>query len=69
MVASNPTSELTTNNGTTWHAYERSCGSFARSIRFPVAVDTEAAKASYLDGVLKVEVPKKQAESRRIEIA
>ena len=42
---------------------ERSYGSFTRSFTLPSTVDTEAIKAEYKNGVLRVEMPKR-AESK-----
>ncbi|HTS13685.1 MAG TPA: Hsp20/alpha crystallin family protein [Candidatus Limnocylindrales bacterium] len=42
---------------------ERAYGSFSRSFSLPTTVDTEAIKASYKNGVLSVELPKR-AESK-----
>jgi len=42
---------------------ERSCGSFTRSFTLPSTVNTEAIKAEYKNGVLRVEMPKR-AESK-----
>jgi HSP20 family protein len=54
-----------------FHLVERSFGSFARSISLPFEVDTNAVKASFSKGVLKVTLPKPaaaKAKTRRIEI-
>lgn len=42
---------------------ERAYGAFSRSFSLPNTVNTEAIQASYKDGVLKVELPKR-AESK-----
>lgn len=48
---------------------EQSYGSFCRSFTLPAAVKTDQAKASYKDGVLRLELPKvKETNIRRIEI-
>ncbi|KAH8920756.1 HSP20-like chaperone [Atractiella rhizophila] len=39
---------------------ERFVGSFAKSFRFPSSIEVENVKATYKDGVLEVEVPKKE---------
>lgn len=46
---------------------ERTFGYFRRMIRFPLPIDSSAAKARYENGVLTVEVPKIQ-EKRKKEI-
>ena len=44
-------------------------GRFSRAFRLPEDADVENVKASYVDGVLEVRVPKSaQAQPRRIEI-
>ncbi|HEY9561240.1 MAG TPA: Hsp20/alpha crystallin family protein [Anseongella sp.] len=46
--------------------------SFSRSFTLPETVDTENIKASYLDGILEVHLPKKEeekAKNRAIEIS
>jgi len=45
-------------------------GSFRRAVSLPVKVQVDKARASYRDGVLKVELPKAEgAKRRRIPIA
>jgi HSP20 family protein len=54
-----------------FHLIERSYGHFARSIPLPYEVDTDAVKAKFSKGVLKVTLPKPpaaQAKARRIEV-
>ncbi|MDO8840495.1 MAG: Hsp20/alpha crystallin family protein [Parvibaculum sp.] len=41
-----------------YHLKERSWGSFERTVRMPFRADSDAIKASFSKGVLKVEVPK-----------
>lgn len=41
-----------------WRTLQCAYGSFHRSVPLPVAVQSDAARASYKDGVLKVELPK-----------
>ncbi|MEW6704741.1 MAG: Hsp20/alpha crystallin family protein [Pseudomonadota bacterium] len=44
-------------------------GSFSRTVPLPVPVHSERAKASYADGVLRVELPKREeAKPRRIAV-
>jgi HSP20 family protein len=51
------------------YAAERVTGSFERSIRLPEFVDGESINAEFMNGLLKVTVPKaKAAQPRRIEI-
>ena len=52
-----------------WHIVERRSGSFSRSIKFPVPVDSEHLKASLKSGVLTVIVPKgREARTQKIKI-
>jgi len=48
--------------------HERYYGKFQRSFRLPVEVKSAEIKASYKDGVLKIEIPKAE-EARPKEIA
>ena len=44
-------------------------GSFCRNVALPVAVKADQAKASYRDGVLRIELPKAdEARARRIAV-
>ncbi|MEO1163086.1 MAG: Hsp20/alpha crystallin family protein [Chloroflexota bacterium] len=48
---------------------ERRYGSFSRSLRFPVHVNSDNVSADYTDGVLTITVPKaEEVKPRRIEI-
>ncbi len=52
-----------------YHRIERSYGFFQRVIPLPSAVDADKVKASYQDGVLEVELPKKEeAKPKKIDI-
>jgi HSP20 family protein len=49
---------------------ERFFGSVSRSFQLPLEVDQAAAKASYENGILELNLPKKQAQGgRRIEVS
>lgn len=48
-----------------YYRYESRCKSFYRSIPLPVEVDASKAEATYKDGVLKVELPKKFKEEKK----
>jgi HSP20 family protein len=49
--------------------WERTYGAFERSFAIPASVDPKKIKAEFLDGVLKVHLPKtEQAQSRLVEI-
>ena len=52
-----------------YHRVERSYGSFTRSLKFPVDIDSEKIKADYRDGVLHISLPKAEtAKQKRIEV-
>ena len=53
--------------GSNYHRIERAYGSFSRSFTLPRSVDASQIVASYRNGVLEVEVPKKE-ESRPKQI-
>jgi HSP20 family protein len=44
------------------HRVERTYGSFRRTVRLPVEVDSGKVKASYKDGLLKVTLPKVESK-------
>jgi HSP20 family protein len=54
--------------GSNYHRIERAYGSFTRSFTLPRSVDASQIVASYRNGVLEVEVPKKE-ESRPKQIS
>lgn len=57
-------------DGMTWHRVERTYGNFVRSFTLPRTVDPERISATYRDGVLEIEVPKKEeAKPKQIRIA
>ena len=51
--------------GRNWHRLERSYGSFSRAIQLPEGVDPEKCKATYENGVLRIEVAKSEASRPR----
>ncbi len=52
-----------------YHRIERSYGSFVRTFTLPRSVDANAIKASYRNGILEIEIPKKdEAKPRQIMI-
>ena len=56
--------------GVTWHRIERTYGNFSRSFTLPRTVDAERITASYRDGILEIDVPKKEeAKPKNIRIA
>jgi HSP20 family protein len=48
--------------GERYHRVERSFGRFRRAFRVPSTVDREAVHATYRDGLLRVELPRKGVE-------
>lgn len=52
-----------------YHRIERAYGVFQRSFHLPANVRSDQVKASFEDGVLRVEIPKaEEAKPRKIEI-
>ena len=52
-----------------YHRVERRYGSFTRSIHLPSSVDAEKVSAHAKDGVLTIEIPKREdAKPRKIQI-
>jgi HSP20 family protein len=51
-----------------FHRIEREYGSFHRGFRLPENVTAEKVKAIYKDGVLKINLPKAEIETKRIEV-
>jgi HSP20 family protein len=50
-----------------YHRIERSYGTFQRSMVLPTVVDPNLVKATYRDGVLEIQLPKKE-EAKPMEI-
>jgi HSP20 family protein len=62
--------KLEKSEGTTWHRVERTYGNFSRSFTLPRTVDAEKIAASYREGILEIEVPKREeAKPKQIRIA
>lgn len=62
--------KLEKSEGMTWHRVERTYGNFSRSFTLPRTIDAERISASYRDGILEIEVPKKEeAKPKQIRIA
>ena len=56
--------------GRNYHRVERSYGQFARSFTLPNNVDKEKVQATFSDGLLSVELPKREeAKPRQIKIS
>ena len=57
------------NEGRNYHRVERSYGQFVRSFTLPNNVDRDSIKASFADGLLHIELPKREeAKPRQIKI-
>lgn len=55
--------------GERFHFYERSFGSFSRSLVLPESADPEQIDADMKDGVLTIHIPKrKEASARKIKV-
>lgn len=55
--------------GVTYHRVERTYGNFSRSFTLPRTVDPERITATYRDGVLEIDIPKKEeAKPKQIRI-
>lgn len=52
--------------GTRYTKREFNYTSFVRSFRLPEEVDAENISASYTDGILKLEIPKKEIEAKKV---
>jgi HSP20 family protein len=48
--------------GVTYHRRERSSGSFVRSLQLPFNVDSDQVEASYAKGVLRIMLPRAEAD-------
>lgn len=54
---------------TTWHRQERAEGYFSRSIELPFAVEAEKVEATLTNGILKINLPRAEADKpRRITV-
>lgn len=52
-----------------WRVVQSAYGNFRRDVRLPAAVQADKTKASYRDGVLRIELPKSdEARPRRIAV-
>ncbi len=47
------------------HRHERGFGQFARSVKLPFAVEPDAVKADFKDGILQIDLPRATAEKPR----
>jgi HSP20 family protein len=51
--------------GQTWHRRERGAGSFYRNVQLPFNVDRSKVEADYSRGILKITLPRAEAEKPR----
>ncbi len=49
-----------------FYRLERSFGAFSRKLRLPVEVDLDKTKASFVDGVLEIRMPKSEIEKQKV---
>jgi HSP20 family protein len=57
-------------DGKNYHRVERSYGQFVRSFTLPNNVDRDNIKANFSDGLLKIELPKREeAKPRQIKVS
>lgn len=56
-----------TDDGGAVHVSERSFGSFARAFRLPDDADADTADAEFVNGVLKVKVPKQEGKGPKVK--
>lgn len=57
-------------NGKNFHRVERAYGQFIRSFTLPNNVDREKVRADFSDGLLRIEIPKREeAKPRQIKIS
>jgi HSP20 family protein len=60
----------TEREGRTFHRMERSYGQFVRSFTLPNNVDRDRIKANFANGLLEIELPKREeAKPRQIKIS
>jgi HSP20 family protein len=58
-----------TGEGARYHRRERGCGRFTRSFQLPFQVEGDSVEASFERGVLRVELPRAEADKpKRIEV-
>lgn len=48
-----------------YYRYERSYGSFSRTLRLPIDVQTDKAKAKFEEGVLEIRIPKTEEAKKK----
>lgn len=61
--------EESTENEGTWHRQERGAGHFVRTLQLPFAVEPDAVKATFKNGMLDVDLPRAASERpRKIQV-
>jgi len=50
-----------------FHRVERRYGSFYRSVRLPIEVETEKIEATFKDGVLTVNLPRTEGDKKKVK--
>jgi HSP20 family protein len=71
LVISGEKKEEKEDRGKDYYRFERSYGSFSRTIPLPVEIEADGAEANYRKGVLTVRIPKSKKaieEKKRIKI-
>jgi HSP20 family protein len=69
LTVSGKREEERRDEGDRYFAYERSYGSFSRSLSLPEGADMENVRADLKNGVLEITVPKKaEVQPRRVQI-
>jgi HSP20 family protein len=67
-ICGNREAETTAENAT-YHRKERHCGYFSRGIELPYPVDAEKVEATLESGILKITLPRVEADKpRRISV-
>ena len=54
------------NKDKNYYIVERSYGTFERAFKLPEYVETEKIKAKFENGVLKISLPKKEEEKKKV---
>jgi len=52
-----------------YHRIERSYGAFSRTVRLPAVIDADKVEATFKDGILTINLPKREeAKTRRVKV-
>ncbi|MFN0048186.1 MAG: Hsp20/alpha crystallin family protein [Cytophagales bacterium] len=68
LVVSGERKFLNEDKSKTYHAVETKYGSFSRSFKLPANADTANIEAEYINGILKISVPKDAAKILKAKI-